>query len=753
MARTKATKPAPIPTPERVQAAIRSGDFTAAVDLARQLHTLTPTPENLALHKRALTAAAAHFADRDKAIEFNIAMAEAEKLDAADPGWIAERAALLARGGRLADSLALADPATQPAVLAHAADRALRTRSKEFLPAELHAGFDAVLATFRHHEAGNETAARESLEPIGLRSPYLEWKVMLRGLLAHAAGDDARAAENFGRLDPGRLPAKLAAPLRAAVDPAFRAAIPADTATSLLKQHEKLAAGPMLDGLKAIAKELGRDKPLSRAFKTAENVLPHLKTAAPHLIPRLANCFYHALLQLGEPHDLPQYRRLFGAPADDPDFHKLLGQVGELVGDLSGAHAHWQRYEAWLAAKPRGWPDAITSRARALIWIRMGENARQAAEEPDEQEDDLLGFFGPPRRKKKSKPLAPPAEDCFRHAAQLAPDWPAAVSHLFATLAEAKKFAEAERIAGDFLARHPDDLPALTALGDLFIQQGRPAEAAEVWLRAAAVNPLDRPTRSRAAMAVLSASRRCMIQGDPAGADAMLEPHRALLEDHTPAGLNAMRAVILTKLGQPDEAAACLEKGLAVPGARVSVAYRVMVDSQLAKVKPAEKRVADQRFAEELAKSPTPLEVNQLIASYDWYHIHQLTYRGQKTHEKKIFDQVARCLTADAPELDFERLGEVLLAKHEWKHVKKLADGCARRFPTNPHFPLFRCVAGLETGEREYHVEQRLRQAKRLAETATEPRHRALLERIDALLKQIASPFDLLGDFFGGRRG
>src|SRR5207249_1098861 len=117
---------------------------------------------------------------------------------------------------------------------------------------------------------------------------------------------------------------------------------------------------------------------------------------------------------------------------------------------------------------------------------------------------------------------------------------------------------------------------------------------------------------------------------------------------------------VLQKLGKPDEAADLRAKALAAPGARLGTAYRVMVDSQLAKLKPAEKRAADTLFADELAKPPTPLEANQLVAVYDMYHVEGVTYRGQKSHEKKVLDQAERCLAADAPETDFERLGESL---------------------------------------------------------------------------------------------
>lgn len=750
MARKKVAAP-PVPTPARVEAALRSGDFAAAADLARQLHTLTPTPTNVALRKRVLSAAATHYADRDKQADFQRIMAEAVELTPEDGDWITERACLLARGGSTEDALRLADPAAHIRVLGHATDRAIRLRSKEWLPAELHAGFDAILAAFARHEAGNEAAARESLEPIGLRSPFLEWKVLLRGLLAHAAGDHARAAENFARLDPVRLPAKLAAPLRVGVDPAFKAALPADTAVALLKQHEKLTAGPILDGLRTIARELGRDKPLGPAFRAAAAVVPLLKQSVPQLLPRLASCFYHALLQQGEQTDLPRYLDIFGTPPDDPNFQKLVAQIGEQIGDLAMAHSQWQRYESWLAGQPAGWPESLTARARGQIWMRMGENARLAAERPDEP-DDLFGLFGPPPRRRKVKPLAPPAEECFRRATQAAPDWPPAASRLFAQLVESKKAADAEAIGREFLTRHPEDLEAMTALADLLTSQGRAADAAGLWLRALAINPLDRVTRKRAAGAVLADARQRLTRGDAADAEAVLERHRTLLTEETPAGFPALRSVILAKLGRTDEVAASRTQALAVPGARLSVAYRLMVDSQLAKLKPAEKRAADRFFADELARPVLPQELSGLLAVYDAYHLDAVTYRGQKTHEKKILDQVARCLTAEAPEVDFEQLADLLVFKRDWKRAKKLTDACIARFPNNPHFLLVRCEAGLAGGERPYHLEQRGRQAKRLAEASSVPRHRALLERIDQLLKQVGSPFDFLNSFFGGGR-
>ena len=50
-------------------------------------------------------------------------------------------------------------------------------------------------------EAGKDEEAKTTLQGIGLQSPFLEWKVFLRGLLAYYQNDDARVLENWQRLD------------------------------------------------------------------------------------------------------------------------------------------------------------------------------------------------------------------------------------------------------------------------------------------------------------------------------------------------------------------------------------------------------------------------------------------------------------------------------------------------------------------------------------------------------------------------
>src|SRR5581483_3456078 len=144
---------------------------------------------------------------------------------------------------------------------------------------------------FAASQAGRDDEAREALQGIGLQSPFLEWKVLVRGLLAYYAGDDVRARENWQRLDPPRLPYRLAAPLKFRLDPAYRQQQPAATQTFLAARSARLVGSALSEGLEQLKEKLACDN-LGPAFRQAEQLLPALRRDFPGLVPRLARCFY-----------------------------------------------------------------------------------------------------------------------------------------------------------------------------------------------------------------------------------------------------------------------------------------------------------------------------------------------------------------------------------------------------------------------------------------------------------------------------
>jgi hypothetical protein len=88
--------------------------------------------------------------------------------------------------------------------------------------------------------------------------------------------------------------------------------------------------------------------------------------------------------------------------------------------------------------------------------------------------------------------------------------------------------------------------------------------------------------------------------------------------------------------------------------------------------------------------------------------------------------------------------------REDFKHAKKLLDPLRRRFPKNPLFLVLAAETAVGLDARIYSVELLLNQAKKLAEASSEPRHRALLDRIARLRKEIDSPpfFDRFFDGF-----
>ncbi|HZY88855.1 MAG TPA: hypothetical protein VFE78_28785, partial [Gemmataceae bacterium] len=439
----------------RVGRAGREGRTQQALELAKQLHKYEPTPAHLELLKGAYLARARQLRAQGHARDAVTVLEAAQRIDAS-LAYLEELALELAAAGAVRQALALIgrlpESLAAARVLARAADAALEqgAAGRDLLPPALHAEFDGVLLAFKHLEAGRDDEARAALQPLGLRSPLLEWKLLLRGLQAYYLNEGPRALENWQRLDPERLPARLAAPYRAQLDPTFRNAQPPATQAALQNQLDRLQGSSLPPQLRALRAALADRESLAPAFRQAEALLPALRQAAPQLVPRLAACLYWEATD-ANPEDALRYQRVFGAPADDPHLHRLRALAREREGALDEAHRHWEQYEQDVAANPAAWPGDQAARVRSLIWLHMGRNADKVPG-PDklkELPDFLRNHAG------RLRPLSPPAEQCFRRAAELAPDQIEPYEALFVYLREAGPPARAEKAGRQLLERFP----------------------------------------------------------------------------------------------------------------------------------------------------------------------------------------------------------------------------------------------------------------------------------------------------------
>ncbi len=572
----------------------------------------------------------------------------------------------------------------------HPADRAVR--AGDAAPEAV-----AVRQAFAAYAAGDDEAARLALHPIGLSSPFLDWKLLVRGLLAHAAGDDTRAGENWKRLDPRRLPAKLAAPLHA-------------TTPTAARQARKLPGGELPERLAKLKQFLGKGRVMAAAFAEAEAVVPLLRREAPHLLPRLAAAFAQAVRDRGERSDLGRLRAIFGPPADDPDYHKLESLAYEDSRRPTEAVRHWLKYADWLAAAP--WPPALRQRARAVVLHRAAG-------------------------------LAPKAEGValYRRACELAPDWDAPAEALLKLVPP----AEARTVATRLLAHRPDHLPALDTLATLAADE--PLELLAVRRRALELNPLDAGRRAAVVAAAVRAARSLVVGGEVGEAARVLHANRDVGEDAGEIGFFVLRGMLAKKLGLAADAAADLDRATADADDRPAAALLSVVAGGLVKLKPAERKPFADALALALAGPVSPAAALRLAAAFDRLKADRVSYRGSVGHAKST----AALLTNAAGSVnEIESLGLGLAGLKRWPSLAKLAPGWRRRFPLSPVFPLLEVEAATAAGGDRflpYRLTELLREARRLAEASKELRHRALLDRIGELERK-AGPFDLFRSLF-----
>jgi tetratricopeptide (TPR) repeat protein len=750
----------------RIDRAQQEGRFQQALELAKSLYKQDPSGPHRELLQQMTLGRARQLRGQGHLRDAVTVLENAVALDAS-LGWREQLAGELAAAGNVASALDLLRPysesAALPRVLTRAADAALSQgkAGRALLPEALQGPFDLVLQAFAQAEVGQDEAARASLQGIGLQSPFLEWKLLLRGLLAYYQGDDVRALENWQRLDADRLPARLAAPLRFTIDPAFRLAQPPATQTSLRQQADRLQSSGLVQPLRAIQSALAHEHQLSQAFRLAETHLAALRQEAPQLVPRLASCFYWTIIHGGRPEDLPRYRRVFGEPADDPQLARLEALALDHRHELAESHKEWQKFEKEIAGLPSVWPGEQAARARALIWHHMGTNA---AEMPDKEE---LAQLPPFLRNQfdRPRPLNPSAEKCFERSLGLAPDRVETYEALLDYWRRKDRPAEVLKVGRRLLDKFPDHVPTLEALGDLELEQDNPAEGLRLLQAALRHNPLDRGLRGKVSYAHMLNARRHVDAGE---FDTARQEYRAALalgEGKKDASILCKWAACEFKAGDAARAEELLGEALNQGDTRLEVAYSMVIEGIRMKLRPALKTRFNKEFKALLAEPPTSAAAVRAAQVAGSHRLSGVRYHGQKTHEKQVLGFVEKALRSEFSEGELVGLCASLSALDARKlHLQAIKLG-QKKFPSSPVFYIAEAQHNVTLGPHRcppWETRELLRKAQDLTTaTPANPQREQLLEVIKELQKLVSSlnPFGgLLGggmlggapdDFFG----
>ncbi len=629
------------------------------------------------------------------------------------------------------------------------ADAAVRLKDPGRVPEDQRDAVRAVLKAFAEYAEGRDESAREALNAVGVKSPLLDWKLLLRGLIAYSNSDDARALDNWTKLDAARLPARLALPFRIKLDPAFGATLGPATATAARANLLKLEGDAVAQRFAELQQGLGRDQPMSKAFATVERLVPLLRVRRPELIPRLAKVVYWAVQRFGEPGDVPKYLRLLGKPPDDPDFHRLNAMNYE-GGSPAEAVGYWLKYEKWLGTNPAGVAPATAKQARVWVLRQAGRITELlAARGPGGVpgfEDIFAQMFGTkgPRIAAAVKPA--PTESpavYYKRALALDPANELVAIDLIDHHQDRDEIGLATAVADEFLRHAPDSLAILNRAVILALIAGDPAAALVRLKQAHALNPLDAGIRARIGLAYFGVVRQALALPKPAVALARLDEAREF--GGPKAADSVARAVLALKAN--DAAGAKLHEGeaLADPKEALSVALMFAADATLAKLKPTVKKPFDVRLAAAFAAPLPPgtgvAAVVAMLRTVSLYQLAGQVYRGQATHLKKIHELLLKTVQADAesPAAEFLIACEALKAGRFLKELEKFADALARRFVTDPFFPLFAAEAvwgqankaGRAPAYRK--LDGYARKADRLARSKSPEVQRQVLDRLQVI--------------------
>jgi hypothetical protein len=751
VARKRSTTAAPRLTVKSVEAELKKLDFAKAIELARTLADLEPTHEHQTLYAHTLARCIDGYLRQNKVKPATEAMRLAEAFAQRNEVQRPAIAAMLARCGEFGKALALADV---PSVRMQIADLCVRRNRADGAPAEIKSEFPLIDSAFRDYEAGRDEAARDTLQKLGLASPFLQWKLLLRGLIASAANEPGRAVENWQRLQPEFLPAQLAAPLRAKFDPDFRKALPAERVVDFEKAMENLVSGGIAGELRELQKFTGRDQDLSPAWKVVASLLPKLRANAPHLVPRLAVVLYRAVMLQGQPADLGDYRRLFLPPADDPNFLRLQARACEGSGEDAYAVEYWIGYERWLATAPAGWPSDLRARARAIVLHRVG-GLIEDLDIPDEAPAEF--------RRAMSKLLGEPVEpsnfgnpdDYYRRSLELAPDWSEPAFDLFDRLAHQSRWAAAERVAVEFLARRPDDLDMLKRMMTALRSQGRHADRLAIAKRAVAVNPLDKTLEFELMRSCLATARMHLAEADYDACERVLSEAGAAREAVAPASFGSLRAILARCRKRTGDAEAIEAGLLASPRLGLAATLHLSVLGWLAGLKPAQRKDAEQRLKTALEKpGPRADESHDLLIVMLELKNEGVDYRGRATVEKKILALAERSVRFEGDSTDFESIFRMLMHGQHHKTVLAMAPRLAERFPKSPLFPFIEAQALVMKSKSHRSTQMAMRllgTARRLAEASDRSDKGELL----AAIREIERTLDPFGGrfLFGSRFG
>ena len=539
------------------------------------------------------------------------------------------------------------DDGAPAALIAHALDAVVAQQDAALAPLSHRPAVQAVLDGFAHYHAKRDDAARDALQAIGLTSPLLEWKLLLRGLLALSAPEPVRALESFTKLNIHRLTGELARALVLQLDPKDAGLRDEMGRQAAMQQRDALQQSTLVGQLKALQAAHARKAKMKPLLAMVKILLPEFERHAAEWRPRLKHWLYAGMVRTGDFDDVQRFAKLLGPMPDDPNMDWLQAVVFGELRRTSEAIRFAEKYTAWLDEQSN-WPAPVARRARAIVANMAASVAEDAAQSqfPEDISGLLMMMQGRTINPADAELHRKQAADGYLRAIELAPDWSAPLLSLMDILGANCTPAQASAIASAARTHHRDDVPVQLAHAAFCLRRKDYFESLSALRQVARINPLFPQLDRLLASAILPSAIQRL------GVEPLAEVLRDFQADerYCLAAEPVLTLGLLMHLyagnGQPTEAKATHLRLQAIPHTPLAEALLAQGVGALLKQKPALKKVDTQAASARLAEATHANDFTNALHVWDLFHIAGRSYTGHKTWEKKLYTRMVEVIHA-----------------------------------------------------------------------------------------------------------
>jgi tetratricopeptide (TPR) repeat protein len=670
------------------------------------------------------------------------------------------RAASLA-AAEIAEGAALTDPQLARAVDALVLDFQ-EGDPEPVLPPQLAADRQRVWQALGLVSRGDFDAALQAVRPVGLGSPFADWKWFIKGLCAFHTGQDPKARQAFARLAAGSLPAKAAdAYLLLLGEGPGEGPNPKNPA--VLQAACLLAgvgeAGPVI----ARADALWQTGRYRDALRHVQRHLSDFPSDRPGFQHDLTQFFYNGWSDLPERQAdayidflcrSAEKRRQVGA------LEKLLACKAEALWlernwcedrDLAQA---WEYVLASYQARHGHQPQVA-----AIVYQHLGDLFTQEVEE-----ETPFDFFFLSRRSKSTRLRNPRlAAQFYQQALNADADNPEGYFALLGLYEKTAEKSKVNRTLDDIIRRFPDNKTALLKAGMRCLERNAFNKGMGYLERALALDPIDAQAREGFVIACIQAGLRYAQKDRMAQCREVMQ--RALERaskrtDDFNLGrcyLHVRWAVMAEIGGDPAEAARQMAAAAALNADDFRLDYFALLMGVLYGQPPEGHEERQRRVIGAIERGLTVEKVLSMVAVLEYFRRLPPKRRKWLPAEETLF---GRLLAMAArlewlPEQARPVVAFVLSAeKPHLPWVEPLVKAVLGRHPDDPWFRWFRFVLDYGTHPGLSHANPRvgkdLQVVRALAEKAGDTELIAQIRKVEKIIEEARRIFESFGKDFPG---